>query len=114
MLKTWNLFLAVVFTFIAMFLVAAVSPVLAGQLEPVMTDDDATELIAADLSAAEDKKPGLDVAVAAEPERLSASPGAAYAVGKVTTCIKVTDNANNQPPGGAADRVTGVPDLSTA
>lgn len=104
---TWNNFLAIVFVAVALFLLAAVPAAEASEEPGFTTVDDSTELIATtaiDTDAAHFEIKGS--------ERLPASPGGDYAIGggssndKVTTCkmtnSKVTENAKEVLPGGAA------------
>lgn len=87
MLRTWrfNAILALVIASTALFLVAIAPPASAEELEPSIEVEESTELIAEAFAAVP------------EPERLSLSPGAEYAVEG-----KPFQTSQKVPSGGAA------------
>lgn len=108
MALTWKSILAIVFAVVALFLLAAVPAVKAEETSGFTTVDDSTELIAdtaVDTGAVHSEIKGVD--------RLPGSPGGVIA--KVTTCNKVTENAKDLLPGGAAGvAATGIRGPDTA
>ena len=95
MALTWKNIQAIVFAVVALFLLAAVPAVQADEVPGFTTVDDSTELIAdtaVDTGAVHSEIEGF--------ERLPGSPGGVIA--KVTSETKVTDNAKDLLPGGAA------------
>ena len=108
MALTWKNILAIVFAVVALFLLASVPAVQADEVPGFTTVDDSTELIAdsaVNTGAVHSEIIGF--------ERLPGSPGGVIA--KVTTCNKVTENAKELLPGGAAGvAATGIRGPDTA
>lgn len=95
MTLTWKSILAVVFVVAVLFLLASVPAVQADEVPSFTVVDDSAELIAEKSDWVPEPGPTSN-----QHERLPESPGGAIA--KVTSETKVTDNAKEVLPGGAA------------